>query len=146
MTRAIPGLRARTASDGAKGDKGDPEAAPGAKGDKGDPGTKGTNGHDGARATRAIPGTTARGAKGDKGDKGDPGLPGRTTTLSAAVDGSRAVKAGSSPGTTGVRSGLGNYQITFSRSVSGCPAVASAAILNAGTTPVSRSQRSSSRA
>ena len=126
---------------GAKGDKGDPgtpgakgtradpgqDGTPGAKGDKGDPGTPG------AKGDKGDPGTP--GAKGDKGETGPPGPPGSNNTLSAAVDGGTgAVKAGSSPGTTGVRVGVGHYQITFSRSVKGCPAVASAGILNGGTT------------
>jgi len=116
---------------GAKGDKGDP-GTPGAKGDKGDPGTPGQDGAPGAKGDKGDPGTP--GTPGVKGDKGDTGPPGPSNVLSAAVDGATGtVKAGSSPGTTGARSGVGNYQITFSRSVRGCPAVASAGILNGGT-------------
>ena len=42
-----------------------------------------------------------------------------------------AIKAGTA-GATGSRIGLGHYKLTFTRSVSGCPAVASPGVLTSG--------------
>ncbi|MGA1498539.1 MAG: hypothetical protein ACO38Y_12140 [Steroidobacteraceae bacterium] len=131
---------------GPKGDKGDTgeqgiQGIQGPKGDKGDTGEQGPQGEQGIQGLMGPQGLKGdkgdqgdigpQGEKGDKGDTGDQGIqgpPGAGSGIHAVVasDGSR-VLARSNGVSDSVREAKGSYVLTFSRDVSACAWVASAA-------------------
>ncbi|MGA1464060.1 MAG: collagen-like protein, partial [Steroidobacteraceae bacterium] len=131
---------------GPKGDKGDTgeqgiQGIQGPKGDKGDTGEQGPQGEQGIQGLMGPQGLKGdkgdqgdigpQGEKGDKGDTGDQGIqgpPGAGSGIHAVVasDGSR-VLARSNGVSDSVREAKGSYLLTFSRDVSACAWVASAA-------------------
>ncbi|MGA0706319.1 MAG: hypothetical protein ACO3P8_12280 [Steroidobacteraceae bacterium] len=131
---------------GPQGDKGDTgeqgiQGIQGPKGDKGDTGEQGPQGEQGIQGLMGPQGLKGdkgdqgdvgpQGEKGDKGDTGDQGIqgpPGAGSGIHAVVasDGSR-VLARSNGVSDSVREAKGSYLLTFSRDVSACAWVASAA-------------------
>lgn len=128
---------------GPQGDKGDTgeQGIPGPKGDKGDTGDQGPQGEQGIQGLMGPQGLKGdkgdkgdvgpQGEKGDKGDTGEQGIqgpPGAGSGIHAVVasDGSR-VLARSNGVSDSVREAKGSYVLTFSRDVSACAWVASAA-------------------
>ncbi|MGA1770562.1 MAG: hypothetical protein ACO4CP_12265 [Steroidobacteraceae bacterium] len=128
---------------GPKGDKGDTgeQGIQGPKGDKGDTGEQGPQGEQGIQGLMGPQGLKGdkgdqgdvgpQGEKGDKGDTGEQGIqgpPGAGSGIHAVVasDGSR-VLARSNGVSDSVREAKGSYVLTFSRDVSACAWVASAA-------------------
>lgn len=131
---------------GPKGDKGDTgeqgiQGIQGPKGDTGDQGPQGEQGIQGLMGPQGLKGDKGdkgdqgdvgpQGEKGDKGDTGEQGIqgpPGAGSGIHAVVasDGSR-VLARSNGVSDSVREAKGSYVLTFSRDVSACAWVASAA-------------------
>ncbi|MFZ8987242.1 MAG: hypothetical protein ACO21O_10460 [Steroidobacteraceae bacterium] len=113
---------------GPKGDKGDT----GEQGPQGEQGIQGLMGPQGLKGDKGDKGDVGpQGEKGDKGDTGEQGIqgpPGAGSGIHAVVasDGSR-VLARSNGLSDSVREAKGSYLLTFSRDVSACAWVASAA-------------------